>query len=61
MYRFYCLILGGIVKELPNAKQYLRRNFSFDKMDKIAYSKSDTEFINKMNSMKKIAFKKLKL
>lgn len=49
------------LKSLPNAEKYLKRNFSFKILDKIAYSKSDVEFIENMNKIKKDTFKSLNL
>jgi len=48
------------LKAMPGAENHLRRNITFEKLDKIAYNKSDTEFIKKMNIMKQKTFKSLK-
>lgn len=46
-------------KSLNNAKQYLKSEFSFEELDKIAYEKSDNEFAEEMNKEKKELFKKI--
>ena len=48
-------------KLIPDSEKYLQRNFSFEKLDKIAYSNSDTEFANIMNKEKERLFKQLDL
>lgn len=47
------------LKSLPDAEKYLKPNFSFAELDKIAYEKSDNEFAEEMNKAKKILFKKI--
>lgn len=47
-------------KSLKQAKKYLKPNINFDQIDQIAYTDSDTEFAEKMNQEKLIAYKKLK-
>ena len=49
------------LKALDNAEQYLKRNITFEKLDKIAYTMSDIEFIKNMNIQKQKTFKSLKL
>jgi len=49
------------LKSLPNAASYLRRNFSFEALDQIAYAESDMEFGLKMKEAKAEMFQKLKL
>jgi len=49
------------LKALPKAEQYLRRNISFEQLDKFAYNMSDTEFIKQMNLIKQKAFQSLNL
>ena len=44
-------------KSLKNAKQYLKPNFSFEELDKIAYEKSDNEFAKEMQKEKIKLFK----
>ncbi len=44
-------------KLINNAKQYLKPNFSFDEMDKLAYEKSDNDFAEDMEKAKKELFK----
>lgn len=44
-------------KSLENAKQYLKPNFSFEELDKIAYEKSDNDFAEKMQEEKTKLFK----
>ena len=48
------------LKSLENAKQYLKPEFSFDELDKIAYAKSDNDFAEEMNKEKENLFKKIK-
>ncbi len=47
------------LKSLENAKQYLKPEFSFKELDKIAYEKSDNEFAEGMKKKKEILFKKI--
>lgn len=47
------------LKSLENAKQYLKPEFSFDELDKIAYAESDNDFAEKMNREKYKLFKKI--
>lgn len=49
------------LKGLPGAQQYLKPGLTFEDMDKIAYSESDTEFAGKMQEEKKQTFLKLNL
>lgn len=49
------------LKSIPNARKYLKKDVSFDKLDEIAYSQSDTEFAINMNKAKEVTFKKLQL
>jgi len=44
-------------KSLKNAKQYLKPNFNFEELDKIAYEKSDNEFAKEMQKEKIKLFK----
>ena len=48
------------LKSLKNAKQYLKPEFSFDELDKIAYAKSDNDFAEEMMKEKNKLFKKIK-
>ncbi len=48
-------------KNLPNAIQYLKSGLTFENLDKIAYSESDTEFAEKMKKEKEKALQKLNL
>jgi len=48
------------LKSLENAKQYLKQEFNFEKLDKMAYEKSDNEFAKEMNKEKSKIFKKIK-
>ena len=48
------------LKSLENAKQYLKPEFSFDELDKIAYAKSDNDFAEEMMKEKDKLFKKIK-
>ncbi len=47
-------------KSLKDAKQYLKPNFSFAKLDQIAYAKSDNEFAEEMTGEKQKLFEKIK-
>ena len=49
------------LRNLPNAKKYLKPNLSFEQLDQIAYNESDTEFAKRMRQAKQEAFLKLKL
>ena len=46
-------------KSLEKAKEYLKPEFSFEELDKIAYAKSDNEFAEEMNKEKIKIFKKI--
>ncbi|MBU4579617.1 hypothetical protein KKB43_01210 [Patescibacteria group bacterium] len=46
------------LKSLKNAEQYLKENFTFEILDKIAYAKSDNDFATEMMKEKKILFSK---
>ena len=48
------------LKSLENAKQYLKPEFSFDELDKIAYAESDNDFAEKMMKEKDKLFKKIR-
>lgn len=48
------------LKSLKNTPQYLKPEFSFDELDKIAYAKSDNDFAEEMNKEKDKLFKKIK-
>ncbi len=48
------------LKSLENAEQYLKPEFSFDELDKIAYAKSDNDFAEEMMKEKDKLFKKIK-
>ena len=45
------------LKSLENAGQYLKPEFGFAELDKIAYAKSDNDFAQEMNDEKKKIFK----
>jgi len=45
------------LKGLKNAEQYLKKNITFAKLDKIAYAESDIEFGSKMKKVKSRFFK----
>lgn len=47
------------LKSLPDAAQYLKPEFTFEELDKIAYAMSDNQFAEEMNKAKKILFKKI--
>jgi len=47
------------LKSLPDAEQYLKSEFSFEELDKIAYEKSDNQFAEEMNKEKKKLFRKI--
>ncbi len=47
-------------KSLPNAKQYLKKEITFEMLDTIAYEKSDNEFAALMKKEKEKLFKNLK-
>ena len=47
------------LKSLENAEQYLKPEFSFDELDKIAYAKSDNDFAEEMMKEKERLFKKI--
>lgn len=49
------------LKSLPKADQYLKKDISFEQLDKIAYKQSDTDFVLLMNKAKEIMFSKLAL
>ena len=44
-------------KSLPNAKQYLKDDITFEELDKIAYEKSDNQFAEEMKKAKTELFK----
>lgn len=46
---------------LPNPKQYLKDEISFETLNKIAYAKSDIEFAKEMNEEKSKVFKNIKI
>lgn len=48
------------LKSLKDAEQYLRPNFSFAKLDKIAYAESDNDFAEKMKKFREKLFNNLK-
>jgi hypothetical protein len=48
------------LKFLENAEQYLKPGFSFEKLDKIAYTESDNEWAEKMRKAKMELFEKIK-
>lgn len=48
------------LKSLENASQYLKPEFSFDELDKIAYAKSDNDFAEEMIKEKDKLFKKIR-
>ncbi len=45
------------MKSLFNAHQYLKDNITFEKLDKIAYAKSDNQFAEEMRKIKVELFK----
>lgn len=45
------------LKSLENAEKYLKPNFSFAELDKIAYEKSDNDFAEEMEKEKRKLFK----
>ena len=47
------------LKSLPSAEQYLKPEFSFKELDKIAYEESDNCFAEKMNKAKKKLFRRI--
>jgi transposase InsO family protein len=47
------------LKSLNHAEQYLKPDFSFTLLDKIAYAKSDNQFAEEMNEAKRKLFKKI--
>jgi hypothetical protein len=47
------------LKGLPNAKQYLRKEMTFDRLDKTAYAISDTDYAEAMQKAKQILFDSL--
>lgn len=49
------------LKSLSNAGQYLKKSFTFDLLDKVAYSESDNTFAKRMEGAKRELFKKLTL
>jgi len=48
------------LKSLPNAKQYLKKGVSFEKLDKVALAKSDNEFAELLQKKKEILFNSFK-
>lgn len=59
-YKNYCTPYEKL-KSLPNTQQYLKKGISFEKLDKIAYEISDTDFAKIMNLEKKKLFSYLSL
>lgn len=49
------------LKSLKNAKQYLKEGIVFEKLDKIAYTKSDIDAGEEMREEKSKVFKKIKI
>lgn len=49
------------LKNLPDATEYLKQGLTFEDLDRIAYSESDTEFAEKMKKEKEKIIQKLKL
>ena len=49
------------LKELPQAKEFLKPGITFEKLDKIAYEHSDTEFAILMEKAKHELFRKVGL
>lgn len=49
------------LKSLKNAKQYLRKGITFEKLDQLVYSKSDIEAGEEMRKEKSKVFKKIKI
>jgi hypothetical protein len=47
------------LKSLPNSTQYLKPEFSFTELDKIAFAKSDNQFAEEMNKTKRKLFKEI--
>ena len=47
------------LKSLNNSKQYLKDEFTFKELDKIAYAESDNDFAIKIKKIKKKIFKKI--
>ena len=47
------------LKSLANAEQYLRKDVSFNDLDKIAMSMNDLESAKQMKEQRKILFKKI--
>lgn len=54
-----CMTPYEKLKALPEAEQYLKPEFSFEKLDEAAYAKSDNEFAEKMKKEKIKLFKKI--
>ena len=48
------------LKSLRNAKQYLKKNESFKRLDKVAYRMSDNDFAEEMEKYKQKLFKNIK-
>jgi hypothetical protein len=47
------------LKSLPKAQQYLRKEVTFDELDKIAYDQSDTDYAEQMQKAKQMMFDSL--
>ncbi len=52
-----CRTPYDMLKSLDNPEQYLKKNISFDDLNKIAYDKSDNEFAETMMKEKQLLFK----
>lgn len=48
------------LKSLPNAKKYLKKNVTFEQLDKTAYSQSDNEFARIMREKEQKLFQKIR-
>jgi hypothetical protein len=48
------------LKDLPNAKKYLKPGITFDSLDKIAYSHSDNEFAKLLREEERKLFQKIR-
>lgn len=53
------MIPYGKLKSLPKAEQYLKPEFNFAEMDKIALAMSDNQFAEEMNKAKRKLFKEI--
>lgn len=56
----HCMTPYEKFKSLKSAKEYLRKSFSFDELDKIAYAESDNQSAQKMMQAKDELFKKIR-